>query len=902
MKKTSKELVKILALALALCLLLGLFPLSASAETVYSVSCVYDDSQGRLYSYNAEDKYTESFAAGEQVTLWAKPKKGYEVDHIYYTPQSGEKKVVYGTLVYGQTTEYECHLKMPAENTTFHVVFKPVQKHRVTTRVVGGKGSIEIGGSEIEVTTERNFTVYVYPDEGYMLSGIQYERADGKLWRLEEEAHNVFNCTMPAMDIQIQAFFKKVENNYTITVADSQGGTIRCNVSTALEGSLVRVFDTSDYAYKLDSVTCITDKMLLIPMWKNVFYEFYMPSDNVTLTAKFVKRQTVEYIWFNDDGSVLDRKTGYEGREAPTTNLIPTKQGDAQFIFEGWEIKYESRYRKEYSPVFRVKGSANAAFSDMYCSRSEVYQGNSFLIRGKLTDQSSGYLIDNDTCMAELLYNGTIVYSKTSNVSKNNNYFFNVDCSFTVPDDAAPGEYTARVSYGSAEYTCAINVLEKEDVYITATAPNQAAVYETFNIEGTAFDKDGNPMENQSIIVSDSVYPNSMFFRQTDGKGNFSYACAGRQEGTVTCRFTVGGIQYRCEPAVVTTYIKGDAHTVTVAQSEHGSAAADVLSAQNGDAVTLTATPNEGYVLTGWEVVSGGVTVEDDAFVMLTSDVEIKPVFELKHYTVTVDCGEFGDDIVAVEIDHGSRFFDALSDAGVFSALYDMETDDYLFRDIATKPLAEFADEEEYSEDAWQLINSAVTSDMTVYAGFYQKLRNVALTIVPPEAGTVVEGDWEGQTNPPQLTLGENAHCYIHMPPVWETAEDIFEGTIQAGTDYYTSCMLIPDFGYWLDENTNITVNGGTVTEISGLMALYVKLSVRATGTPEVLLGDANLDGRVTICDVTAIQRHIAEIEPLSEQALALADTNGDGEIDIADATLIQMYLAEFITEFPADV
>ena len=315
-------------------------------------------------------------------------------------------------------------------------------------------------------------------------------------------------------------------------------------------------------------------------------------------------------------------------------------------------------------------------------------------------------------------------------------------------------------------------------------------------------------------------------------------------------------------------------------------------SARNGDAVTLTATPNEGYVLTGWEVVSGGVTIEDDAFVMLTSDVEIKPVFELKHYTVTVDCGELGDDIVAVEIDHGSRFYDALSGAGVFSALNDMETDDYLFRDIATKPLAEFADEEEYGEDAWQLINSAVTSDMTVYAGFYQKLRNVALTGTPPAAGTVVEGDWEGQTNPPQLTLGENAHCYIHMPPVWETEDDIFEGTIQAGATYFTSFMLMPDFGYWLDENTSITVNGGTLEELSGMMALYVKLSVQATGA--TILGDANSDGKVDIRDVTAIQRHVAELKPLTGAALTAADINGDGEVTIEDATALQMYFAEF--------
>ena len=45
---------------------------------------------------------------------------------------------------------------------------------------------------------------------------------------------------------------------------------------------------------------------------------------------------------------------------------------------------------------------------------------------------------------------------------------------------------------------------------------------------------------------------------------------------------------------------------------------------------------------------------------------------------------------------------------------------------------------------------------------------------------------------------------------------------------------------------------------------------------------------------MTAIQRHLAEIELLSGQTLALADTNGDGEITIDDATHLLMYLAEF--------
>ena len=60
------------------------------------------------------------------------------------------------------------------------------------------------------------------------------------------------------------------------------------------------------------------------------------------------------------------------------------------------------------------------------------------------------------------------------------------------------------------------------------------------------------------------------------------------------------------------------------------------------------------------------------------------------------------------------------------------------------------------------------------------------------------------------------------------------------------------------------------------------------------IIGDVNRDGKVNICDVTAIQRHLADLEVIPEQFLMLADTNGDGKIDIADATHLLMYLAEF--------
>ena len=73
-----------------------------------------------------------------------------------------------------------------------------------------------------------------------------------------------------------------------------------------------------------------------------------------------------------------------------------------------------------------------------------------------------------------------------------------------------------------------------------------------------------------------------------------------------------------------------------------------------------------------------------------------------------------------------------------------------------------------------------------------------------------------------------------------------------------------------------------------------VTFEVEVTEKPVYAIGDTNLDGIVSIRDVTAIQRHIAELELFSDEQLALADTNGDGEINISDATHLQMYLAEY--------
>ena len=59
------------------------------------------------------------------------------------------------------------------------------------------------------------------------------------------------------------------------------------------------------------------------------------------------------------------------------------------------------------------------------------------------------------------------------------------------------------------------------------------------------------------------------------------------------------------------------------------------------------------------------------------------------------------------------------------------------------------------------------------------------------------------------------------------------------------------------------------------------------------LRGDADENGTVSIDDVTAVQRHLAQLGSISGADLLASDVGGNG-LDIADATAIQRYLAEY--------
>ena len=69
-------------------------------------------------------------------------------------------------------------------------------------------------------------------------------------------------------------------------------------------------------------------------------------------------------------------------------------------------------------------------------------------------------------------------------------------------------------------------------------------------------------------------------------------------------------------------------YTVTVNNDGNGTGTATPSTAEALTEITLTAKPDEGYHFKEWQVMSGGVTIKDNKFIMPSANVEVKAIFE----------------------------------------------------------------------------------------------------------------------------------------------------------------------------------------------------------------------------------------------------------------------------------
>ena len=74
-------------------------------------------------------------------------------------------------------------------------------------------------------------------------------------------------------------------------------------------------------------------------------------------------------------------------------------------------------------------------------------------------------------------------------------------------------------------------------------------------------------------------------------------------------------------------------------------------------------------------------------------------------------------------------------------------------------------------------------------------------------------------------------------------------------------------------------------------MILILQLNLQHI--PVYIIGDVDLNGKISVKDATIIQKYVAQLVKLSHNQLFVANCDGTGGVNVKDATLIQKYVAQ---------
>ena len=386
---------------------------------------------------------------------------------------------------------------------------------------------------------------------------------------------------------------KDAPAEHTVTVTTEGGGTASASSAKAVVGTEIRLTAKPDEGYRFKEWEVISGGVTIKDD------KFTMPDSNVEIKAIFEKDAppaptdpakpsiSVTGTYTYNGSAHTATVNGYDPTTMNITGNTATDAGDYTVSVTSKTGKWVDGSTDAVTAAWSIGKATREAPDGLIGVAPTTVGGSDGKISG-VTDKMEYRMADE------------------------NNY---TACSGTEIDNLSAGNYFVR-------YAEDHNHFASPDTVVTVGDGAQLADCTiTFNGNG------GSGSMGPVIVKAETNYilPACGFTAPADQE--FKAWQIGGTEYKVGDSYTVRGdteIKALWENSVITP----TTYTVTVSNDGKGTGTATPSTAAAGTMISLTATPNEGYRFKEWQVISGGVAIKDDKFLMPNDNVEVKAIFE----------------------------------------------------------------------------------------------------------------------------------------------------------------------------------------------------------------------------------------------------------------------------------
>ena len=593
--------------------------------------------------------------AGAEITLSATPDKGYHLKEWQ--------------VISGGVSIKDNKFTMPNNNVEIKAIFEkdapPTPTEYTVTVTTEGGGTASASPAKAAAGTE--ITLTATPNTGYHF----------KEWQVISGGVSIKDnkFTMPNNNVEIKAIFEKdappTPTEYTVTVTSGGNGTASSSPSKAVAGAEITLSATPDKGYHLKEWQVESPTGLVITNNK-----FTMPDSNVEVKAIFEEDAppaptdpakpsisvTGTYTYNGSEHTAT--VSGYDPATMDITGNTATDAGD-------YTVRVTSKTGKW------ADGSTDAVTAAWSIGKATQEAPNGLIGVAPTTEGGSDGKITGVTDKMEYRMEAEGSYTACSGTeienlsagnyfvryAEDNNHFAGTDAEVTVGKGAPLADCTITFNGNGGSGSMDSVTVKAETNYILPacgfTAPADQE-FKAWEIGGTEY-KVGDSYTVNGDIEIKALWKNSVITPTTytvtvsnDGNGTGtatpSTAAAGTTitltatpnkgyhfkewqviSGGVTIKdnkFTMPNDNVEVKAVFEEDVPAPTEFTITMKTDGNGTASASHAKAIVGTEITLTATPKEGYHFKEWEVISGGVTIKDNKFIMPSANVEVKAIFE----------------------------------------------------------------------------------------------------------------------------------------------------------------------------------------------------------------------------------------------------------------------------------